>query len=68
MRPPFDAPLETMKTAAYLDAWVYALYNKMPTLWYGPLSGNIHGFVECASLSSPCKETKARALFIAAGA
>lgn len=57
-----------MKTAAYLDAWVYALYNKMPTLWYGPLSGNIHGFVECASLSSPCKETKARALFIAAGA
>ncbi len=61
----FGAPLETMMTAAYLDARVYALYNKIPTLCYGPVSRNIHGFDECVSLTSLRKVTKAMALFIA---
>jgi acetylornithine deacetylase len=61
----FGAPLETMMTAAYLDARVYALYSKIPTLCYGPVSRNIHGFDECVSLSSVRNVTKAMALFIA---
>lgn len=61
----FGAPLETMMTAAYLDARVYALYNQIPTLCYGPVSRNIHGFDECVSLSSVRNVTKAMALFIA---
>lgn len=61
----FGAPLETMTTPAYLDARVYALYNNIPTLCYGPVSRNIHGFDECVSLSSLRKVTKAMALFVA---
>ncbi|MFU8881155.1 MAG: ArgE/DapE family deacylase [Rhodobacterales bacterium] len=61
----FGAPLETMMTAAYLDARVYALYNKIPTLCYGPVARNIHGFDECVSLPSVRNVTKAMALFIA---
>jgi len=61
----FGAPLETMMTAGYLDARVYALYNRIPTLCYGPVARNIHGFDECVSLSSLRSVTKAMALFIA---
>jgi acetylornithine deacetylase len=39
-------PLQTFMTAAYLDARVYALYDKIPTLCYGGLGENIHGFDE----------------------
>jgi len=61
----FDAPLETMMTPAYLDARVYALYNRIPTLCYGPKSRGIHGFDEAVSLSSVKHVTQAMALFIA---
>lgn len=61
----FGAPLETMMTAGYLDARVYALYNRIPVLCYGPVARNIHGFDECVSLSSLRNVTKAMALFIA---
>ncbi|WP_424629789.1 ArgE/DapE family deacylase [Bradyrhizobium sp. SYSU BS000235] len=58
-------PLGTFMTAAYLDARVYALYDKIPTLCYGGLGENIHGFDERASLASTKRITKAIALFIA---
>jgi acetylornithine deacetylase len=58
-------PLETFMTAAYLDARVYALYDEIPTLCYGGLGENIHGFDERASLASTKRITKAIALFIA---
>ena len=58
-------PLETFMTAAYLDARVYALYDKIPTLCYGGFGENIHGFDERASLASIKRVTKTIALFIA---
>lgn len=61
----FGTPLETMTTPAYLDARVYALYNRVPTLCYGPVSHNIHGFAEYVSLESLRSVTKTMALFIA---
>lgn len=61
----FGAPLETQVTPAYLDARVYALYNRIPTLCYGPVSHNIHGFDEYVELDSLRSVTKAMALFIA---
>ncbi len=61
----FGAPLERIMTPAYLDARVYALYNRIPTLCYGPISRGIHGFDECVSLSSLRDITKSMALFIA---
>jgi acetylornithine deacetylase len=61
----FDAPLESFVTAGYLDARVYALYDEIPALCYGPISRNIHGFDECVSLSSVKRITTAMALFIA---
>ena len=51
-------------TAGYLDARVYALYDKVPTLCYGPISRGIHGADECVSLSSVQRIT-AMALFVA---
>ncbi|RWR32467.1 ArgE/DapE family deacylase [Sinirhodobacter populi] len=61
----FGTPLETFMTPAYLDARVYALYNRIPTLCYGPKSRAIHGFDEAVSLSSLKKITQSMALFIA---
>lgn len=61
----FGEPLKTFTTPAYLDARVYALYNGIPTLCYGPISRNIHGFDEYVSLESVRSVTKAMALFIA---
>ncbi|MFT3688975.1 ArgE/DapE family deacylase [Paenirhodobacter sp.] len=61
----FAAPLESFCTAAYLDARVYALYNRIPTLCYGPKSKGIHGFDEAVSLSSVKRVTQTMALFIA---
>ena len=59
------ATLESAVSTAYLDARVYALYDKIPTLCYGPISRNIHGVDECVSLSSLKRVTTAMALFIA---
>lgn len=61
----FGAPLQSMTTPAYLDARVYALYNQVPTLCYGPISRNIHGFDEYVDLDSLRSITKSMALFIA---
>lgn len=58
-------PLESFTTAGYLDTRVYALYNRIPALCYGPVSRNIHGFDECVSLASVKRITQAMALFIA---
>jgi acetylornithine deacetylase len=49
----------------YLDARVYALYDRIPALCYGPQSRNIHGFDECVILSSLKRITTTMALFIA---
>ncbi|UWR32875.1 ArgE/DapE family deacylase [Sulfitobacter sp. W027] len=59
------APLQSFMTAGYLDTRVYALYNKIPALCYGPKSRNIHGINESVSLSSVKRITQAMALFIA---
>jgi len=61
----FGKPLETFVTPAYLDARVYALYDKIPALCYGPLGHDLHGYDERVSLKSVEKVTQAIALFIA---
>jgi acetylornithine deacetylase len=58
-------PLESFMSGAYLDARVYALYDKVPTLCYGPIGRGIHGVDECDSLSSVQRITGAMTLFIA---
>ncbi len=60
-----DAPLQSFMTGSYLDTRVYALYNQIPALCYGPKSRNIHGIDECVSLPSVQRITAAMALFIA---
>ncbi|GAC1330363.1 MAG: ArgE/DapE family deacylase [Beijerinckiaceae bacterium] len=57
--------LESFMTAGYLDTRVYALYDEIPALCYGPISQNIHGFDERVSLASVQRITTAVALFIA---
>jgi acetylornithine deacetylase len=57
--------LESFMTAGYLDTRVYALYDRIPALCYGPISQNIHGFDERVSLASVKRITTAMALFIA---
>jgi acetylornithine deacetylase len=52
-------------TAGYLDTRVYALYNKIPALCYGPVSKNIHAFDEAVEVASLRRITKTMALFIA---
>ena len=59
------APLKSFMTGSYLDTRVYALYNQIPALCYGPKSRNIHGIDECVSLQSVRKITQTMALFIA---
>lgn len=61
----FGAPMESFTTPAYIDARVYALYAKIPTLCYGPVARNVHGFDEYVSLDSLRACTKSMALFIA---
>lgn len=58
-------PLQSFMTAGYLDTRVYALYDRIPALCYGPYSENIHGFDERVSLASLKRITKTMALFIA---
>lgn len=57
--------LQTFMTPAYLDTRVYALYDRIPALCYGPISKNIHGFDEVVSISSLKRVTTAMALFVA---
>jgi acetylornithine deacetylase len=57
--------LQSFMTAGYLDTRVYALYDKIPALCYGPISKNIHGFDECVSLASLKRITGTMALFVA---
>ena len=57
--------LETFMSPAYLDARVYALYDRVPTLCYGPTSRNVHGFDECVNPASVERITTAIALFVA---
>ncbi|ESR26937.1 ArgE/DapE family deacylase [Lutibaculum baratangense] len=61
----FGAALKSFTTPGYLDTRVYALYDRVPALCYGPVSRNIHGFDECVSLSSVKRITTAMALFVA---
>ena len=58
-------PLKSFMTAGYLDARVYALYDRIPTLCYGPISENIHAFDERVSIASLKRITGAMALFVA---
>ncbi|RYH64409.1 MAG: M20/M25/M40 family metallo-hydrolase, partial [Alcaligenaceae bacterium] len=58
-------PLQSFMTAGYLDTRVYALYDKIPALCYGPYSENIHGFDERVSIVSLKRVTTTMALFIA---
>lgn len=58
-------PLASFMTPAYLDARVYALYDRIPALCYGPTAENIHGFDERVSLASIKRITTAMAFFIA---
>ncbi|MFN3670459.1 MAG: ArgE/DapE family deacylase, partial [Bosea sp. (in: a-proteobacteria)] len=59
------AKLQSFVTPAYLDTRVYALYDKIPALCYGPISENIHGFDERVSIASVKRITGAMALFVA---
>lgn len=61
----FARPLETLVTPAYLDARVTMLYDKIPTLVYGPISRNVHGIDEAVDLASLKRITKSIALFTA---
>ncbi len=57
--------LKSSTMPAYLDARVYALYDKIPALCYGPSGQNVHGYDERVSLASVKRTTTAIALFIA---
>lgn len=58
-------PLETLVTPAYLDARVTMIYDKIPSLVYGPTSRNIHSIDEAVEIESVRRVTKVIALFIA---
>ncbi len=57
--------LTTQTSTAYIDARVHSLYDKIPAMVYGPISGDIHGFDEWVSIASIKRVTTAMALFIA---
>lgn len=48
---------------AYLDAAIFSVHGKIPSLVYGPVAENIHGIDERVSLSSIRRVTKTLALF-----
>ena len=60
-----ERPLPTTVLPAYLDARVFALYDRIPALVYGAAAENVHGFDERVSLASLERLTTAMALFIA---
>jgi acetylornithine deacetylase len=57
--------LRSSTMPAYLDARVYALYDQIPALCYGPSGQNVHGYDERVSLASVKRTTTAIALFVA---
>ncbi len=57
--------LQTIMTGGYLDTRVYALYDQVPALCYGPVSKNIHAFDEGVSVASLQRITTAMTLFVA---
>lgn len=61
----FGAELTSFTTPGYLDGRVFTNYGQMPTLVYGPVSENIHGFDERVNVESVRRCTKSMALFIA---
>ncbi len=61
----FAQPLADLVTPAYLDARVTMLYDKIPTLVYGPTSRNVHGIDEAVEIDSVRRITKSIALFMA---
>lgn len=62
---PGASPLQAYVMACYLDAAVYAVHGKIPSLVYGPIAENIHAIDERVSLSSLRRVTKTIALFTA---
>ena len=58
-------PLEDRLVTAYLDARVYALYDKIPVLNYGCIAENYHGFDERVDLASVLRTTQVIAQFVA---
>jgi acetylornithine deacetylase len=61
----FGKPLETVVTPAYLDARVYALFDKIPALCYGPSGRDSHSYDERVSMASVKQITQTIALFVA---
>ena len=61
----FSEDLKSFVTPGYLDARVFMLYGGIPTLVYGPVSQDIHGFDERVEIESVRRITKTIALFIA---
>ncbi|QEE38520.1 MULTISPECIES: ArgE/DapE family deacylase [unclassified Methylobacterium] len=59
------AKLQSFMSPSYLDTRVYALYDRVPALCYGPIAQNVHGFDERVSLASVKRCTTAMALFVA---
>ncbi|RWI84333.1 MAG: ArgE/DapE family deacylase [Mesorhizobium sp.] len=59
------ADLRSIAMACYLDAAVFAVHGKIPSLVYGPIAENIHGINERVSVSSIRRVTKTIALFAA---
>ncbi len=61
----FSRELASFTTPGYLDGRVFVNYGNMPTLVYGTVSENNHGFDERVSVESVRKCTKSMALFLA---
>jgi acetylornithine deacetylase len=61
----FGATLKRQVMPAYLDARVTILYDKIPTLVYGPGGRNIHSIDEALDVESMRRATKSIALFTA---
>ncbi len=57
------AVLDAYVMACYLDAAVFSVHGNIPSLFYGPITKNIHGIDERVSLSSLQRVTKTLALF-----
>jgi acetylornithine deacetylase len=58
-------PMQPSTATAYLDSRVYALYDQIPALNYGPIAENIHGLDERVDLASVRRTTEVTARFIA---
>lgn len=61
----FGTALESFVTPGYLDTRVHVLYDRIPSLCYGPTSRAIHGIDEAVEIESVRRITKAMALFVA---